>query len=134
VAALSGEDLQDLVEDGAEIEVQEAVGFVHDEVLQVAQREALCVFEMIQKSSWRRHHDMRLLSQLNGLRNQVHSTHENGASYIYQRPQRLELLRDLVRKLSRRSQHQAEQRLRFIHERLQYRQRKRSRLARARLC
>ena len=41
---LAWEDFEDLVEDGAEIEVEEAVGFVHDEVFEVPEGETFGVF------------------------------------------------------------------------------------------
>jgi len=51
VATISGEHAQDLVEDGAEVKVKQAIGFVENHVFQVLEGEALCVLKMIQETS-----------------------------------------------------------------------------------
>ena len=46
-AAFAWEDFEDLVEDRTEVEVEESVGFVHDQVFQVPEGEAFRVLEMV---------------------------------------------------------------------------------------
>lgn len=43
-AALAGEDFEDFIEDRAKVHVEESVRFVHDEVFEAAEGEALGVF------------------------------------------------------------------------------------------
>lgn len=61
-AALTGEDFENFVEDGAEVEVEETVGFVHDEILKGAEREAFCVLQVVKETTGCRNDDMRLLA------------------------------------------------------------------------
>lgn len=52
MAVFAREYLKELVEDGTEVEVEETISFVHDEVLKVADGEALGVFEVVDEAAW----------------------------------------------------------------------------------
>jgi hypothetical protein len=60
--ALTGENLQDLIQNRTEIHVKKSVGFVHTQVLQAAERESLCVLEVIEETTRGRDDDVGLLS------------------------------------------------------------------------
>lgn len=74
------EHFEDLVEDGAEVEVEQAVGFVHDEVFEVAQREAFGVFEVVEEAAGGGDDDVRFLAERDGLRDHVHAADDDGAT------------------------------------------------------
>lgn len=48
VASLAREDLQDLVQDGTKVEIQQPICFIHDQIFQVLERKAFCVLEVVQ--------------------------------------------------------------------------------------
>ena len=78
---LAGEDFEDFVKDWTEVEVEQTISFVHDEVFEGAEREALGVFQVVKETTWCRDDDVRLLSEGNGLRHHVHASDYDGASY-----------------------------------------------------
>jgi hypothetical protein len=51
VARVAGEGLEDVIEDLTEVEIEEAVGFVEDEVLEVLEREAFGVGEVVEETA-----------------------------------------------------------------------------------
>ena len=79
-AAFAGEELEDLFEDRTEVHVEEAIGFVHDQVLHAAQAEALGLFQVVEQSTGRRNNNVRLLAESNRLRHHVHTTQNQSAS------------------------------------------------------
>lgn len=56
------ENFEDFVEDGAEVEVEEAVSFVHDKVFEVAEGEAFGIFEVVEETARCSDDDMGLLA------------------------------------------------------------------------
>ncbi len=70
-----GENFEDFIEDGTEVKVEEAVGFVHDEVFEVTEGEAFGVFKVVEEAARCSDDDMRSLAQSNALRYHIHSTH-----------------------------------------------------------
>ena len=129
--ALLGYHLEHLVDFFLEVHVEDAVGLVHDQVADGLEREALGVLEVVDEAAGRGDHDVRLLGERYRLRHHVHAAHDGGALDANARAQRLELLADLVGQLARRRQHEREQALRVVQQRLQDGQRERARLARA---
>ncbi|KAJ4307616.1 hypothetical protein N0V94_009674 [Neodidymelliopsis sp. IMI 364377] len=109
VAAVTGQDLEDLVEDGAEVEVEQTIGFVEDHVLEVAQREALCVFEMVEQSTGGCNDNVGSLGEGNGLGHHVHATDEGCALDVDDAAQGVDLLGDLVGQFTGRGQDETEE-------------------------
>ena len=68
------EDFEDFVDYGAKVEVEEAVGFVHDEVLQVFEGEAFGVFEVVEEAAGGGDDDVRFFAESDGLWYHVHSS------------------------------------------------------------
>jgi hypothetical protein len=52
VSPFSWKDLEDLVEDWTKVEIEQAIGFVKNHVLQMLQRETLGVFKMIEQTAY----------------------------------------------------------------------------------
>ncbi len=114
-ASFAREDFEDLVQDRAEVEVQQPVGFVHDQVFEVAEREAFRVFEVVEQPAWRGDDDVRFLAQRDGLGDHVHSADYDGASDRYQGAEGFEGLGDLEGEFAGRGHDEGEKRLRFVH-------------------
>lgn len=115
-AALAGQDLEDLVEDRAKVEVEETVGFVHDEVLEGLEGETAGIFEMVEQTARGGDDDMGFLIEGDGLGHHVHSAHDDGTADGDEGAQRFELLGNLIGQLARRGEHEAKQRLRAVEE------------------
>ena len=47
VSSFSGQYFQDFVQDGAEVEIEQAISFIEDHVFEVLEREALGILEVI---------------------------------------------------------------------------------------
>ena len=68
-----GKLFEDFVDDGAEVEVKQAVGFVHDEVFELLEAEAFGVFEVVEEASGGCDNDMGVLAEGDGLWDHVHA-------------------------------------------------------------
>ncbi|KAJ6445392.1 DNA-directed RNA polymerases I, II, and III subunit RPABC4 [Purpureocillium lavendulum] len=132
-AALARDELEQLVDAGAKVHVQQAIGLVHDQVLERPQGEALCLFEVVDEAARGGNDDVRLLAKGDGLGDHVEAAHDDSAPERYHGPEGFKGLSNLGRQLARRGQDEAEQRLRLVEKRLQHGQGKGGRLSAARL-
>lgn len=126
VTLLARDDLQDLVDDGTEVEIQQSISLVHDlcnvqersmkssrserelrthQILEGAEREAFGVLEMILQTARSGHNDVRLLGEGNLLAHGVHPSDNRGHTHSNPRAEREELVGDLVCQLPESLQH-----------------------------
>ena len=90
-APVPGDGLQDLVNLLLKVQAQDAVRLVQDQVLQLLQREALRVGQVVHHPTGRAHYHVRPLGQRDGLRHRIHAPDQRGGAHPHRRAQRLKL-------------------------------------------
>lgn len=118
--ALARHKLEDLVDARAKVHVEKTIGLVHDEELERAQREALCLFQMVDETARCGDNDVRLLSESNGLGNHVETADNDGAAQRDHGTEGLEGLADLRSQFTRGGEDEAKERLGLVEKSLQH--------------
>ena len=131
--SVARDHLEDLVDLLLEVEVQQSVRLVQAQHLELLQAEPLRVRQVVDDSARGADDDVRALPELDALRHHVDAADEHRALDADAGAERLELLRDLYRELARWGEHEREERLGFVQELLEDRQRERAGLPAARL-
>lgn len=72
-ASFAREGFENFIKDRAKVQVEESVGFVHDQVFQVAQGETFCVFEVVEKATRCCNDNVRVLAQSDCLTDHIHT-------------------------------------------------------------
>src|SRR5690606_3461995 len=94
--ALLWDHFEDLVENGTEVHIEETIGFVHNEVFEVAEGEPFSVFEVVEETTGRRDEDMGSLAKGNSLWHHLHTSDNDGTLDANSSSKSLELFRNLV--------------------------------------
>eukprot|EP00050_Salpingoeca_kvevrii_P022456 m.126703 g.126703 ORF g.126703 m.126703 type:complete len:401 (+) comp9711_c0_seq5:83-1285(+) len=133
--ALLGDALEQLVNFLLKVHVQNTIRLVHDEKAQAAKVETLGVLEVVDDAARRRNDDMRLLGKRKALRHHVDTANHDSRFEADAGAEARKSVLDLERKLAGWGKYKRKAALVAfrVEKRLQHRQRKRRRLAGARL-